>query len=245
MTDISLVAPCLNEEDNIPLLVERFMAEARVRRVDVEIVLVDDGSTDGTWDAMEKERMRRGTSIVTVRHGSNQGIPHAWLSGVSSSTGETVCLIDSDLQNPPEAVFDLYSRFLSGDCQMVRGVRQQVSAQPRTRVIMSRSLNTVLNLTFGMKSRDNKSGFVLASRSTMSRVVRHRGHYRHFQTFIGVAAHSLGLNVAEVDTPFNDRASGFSFLTGRSRRVIFEVFRDIPEAAREYGWRFGRKRASR
>jgi len=244
MNEISLVAPCLNEEENIPVLVERFLAAASAKGISAEVVLIDDGSTDNTWLAIEKEIANRGDCVVGVRHQTNCGIPLGWISGVNASSGRFVCLIDSDLQNPPESVFDLYNRYLAGDCDIVRGVRKPVEANPRARVIMSKTLNSLLNLIFGMNSKDNKSGFLFGPREAMNTTVKHFGEYRHFQTFVGVSAHSHGFRVVEIDTPFLDRRAGVSFLTGNSRKVIFEVFKDIPQAAREYGWRFKKKKAN-
>lgn len=240
MKVISLIAPCLNEEGNIRELVERFFVSAERRGLDVEVVLVDDGSTDSTWAVMSSLVSEMGSSVVLVQHATNRGIPQGWLSGVQHASGQTLCLIDADLQNPPEVVFDLYDRYSAGDCDVVRGVRVPVSKSSRSRVVMSKTLNHLLNIVFAMKSRDNKSGFVLASKQVLSDIVHHRGHYRHFQTFIGVSAHSKGLRVVEVDTPFEDRRSGFSFLTGRSWSVIADVLRDLSEARKEFGWRFAR-----
>lgn len=241
MRSLSLVAPCLNEEGNLRELVERFFRCADERGLDVEVVLVDDGSTDSTWAVMNSLLSERGSSVVLVRHATNRGIPQGWLSGIQLATGRAVCLIDADLQNPPEVAFDLYDRFIVGDCDLVRAVRIPVSKSSRSRIMMSKTLNSILNVVFAMRSLDNKSGFVLASHQTISEVVHHRGQYRHFQTFIGVATHSRGFKVVEIDTPFEDRRSGFSFLTGRSWSVILDVLRDLSEARREFGWRFGKR----
>lgn len=240
MKSLSLVVPCLNEEGNIRDLVDRFLRCASERELNVEVVLVDDGSTDSTWSVMNSLLSERGSSVVLVRHSTNRGIPHGWLSGMQHASGQAVCLIDADLQNPPEVVFDLYDRFTMGDCDIVRGVRVPVAKNARTRIVMSKTLNALLNAVFAMRSRDNKSGFVLASHQTIAEIVHHRGHYRHFQTFIGVAAHSRGFRVVEIDTPFEDRRSGFSFLEGRSWSVVSDVLRDLSEARKEFGWRYGK-----
>lgn len=237
---VSIVAPCLNEEGNVRELVARLIRAANAREVDAEVVLIDDGSTDRTWEVIRQLEVENMGAVTSVRHLSNRGIPHGWISGVSASRGQLVCLIDADLQNPPEEVFRLLDCFRSGDYDLVRGIRVPVAKSSFSRVLMSRTLNSLLNLVFGMKSRDNKSGFVLGPRQVLLDLVHHRGHYEHFQTFIGVAAHSRGLRVEEIDTPFEDRRSGFSFLAGRSWSVIFAVLRDVPEAAREYGWRFSK-----
>jgi len=238
---LSLVAPCLNEEKNVVELCERFLSVAHAKKISVEIVFVDDGSTDNTWMILGKLQDQYGDEVRLVRHSTNRGIPQGWISGVEGSTGEVVCLIDSDLQNPPEAVFDLLAAYDPIRVDVVRGVRRPSAKQPKSRLFFSRSLNFLLNGIFGMNSEDNKSGFVLANRDTMMQLVHHQGHYNHYQTFIGVAAHTKLMRVEEVPTLFHDRRAGVSFLSGRSMRVIREVYQDIPNACKEFGWRFGRK----
>lgn len=242
LPEVSLVAPCLNEQDNVRELTERFLAAASRNKVEVEIVLIDDGSTDLTWEVIQDLELEFPGKVIPVRHPTNRGIPQGWISGVDASSGRHCCLIDSDLQNPPESVFDLLNELKKNEVSLVRGVRRPVKAQSKSRVAMSRSLNFLLNIVFGMNSRDNKSGYLLGYSEEIKKIVHHSGHYRHYQTFIGVAAHSHGISTVEVDTAFEDRRNGISFLSGRSFGVIREVFADIPEAQREFGSRFRRRR---
>lgn len=235
---LSLVAPCLNEQDNVSILAKRFFDAAEIENIKVEIVFVDDGSTDLTWERISHVKSEYKDSVVAIRHATNRGIPQGWISGVEAAQGEFVCLIDSDLQNPPESVFRLLAAFDGDDASIVRGIRRAVKGQPASRILMSRTLNWILNFTFGMKSADNKSGFILGLRESILRIVLHTGHYKHYQTFIGVAANAHGFKVTEIDTPFEDRRSGISFLSGKSFSVVKDVFADFPEARREFGSRF-------
>jgi phenylacetate-CoA ligase len=241
-TRLSLVAPCLNEEGNVGELCARFLRAASARGVSVEVVFVDDGSTDQTWQALLELQENYGSQVALIQHPTNCGIPQGWISGTEAAKGDLVCLIDTDLQNPPETVFDLLDAYENSSVELVRGVRCPTSRQSRTRIVFSRTLNALLNMTFSMNSGDNKSGFILASRNHMLQLVHHRGHYNHYQTFIGVAAHARNLRTLEVSTPFEDRRLGISFLSGRSLRVVREVIADIPQACREFGWRFGEEK---
>ncbi len=235
MTEIglSLIVPCLNEVENVAILAKRYFSVAD-ELPPTEIVYVDDGSNDGTWEKLESLVSEYGERIVVIRHSVNRGIPAAWASGLGVARGTHSCLIDADLQNPPEAVVSLYEALVSTGADLVRGVRVPASAHPWTRALMSKGLNQLLNIVFKMKSADNKSGFILARTSDLRDIVAHTGKYRHFQTFIGVSAHAKGLQDVEVLTPFENRTSGTSFLEGRSVSVIMEALRDIPVAYREY-----------
>ena len=132
---ISLIAPCLNEEGNIQKLSERFFAEAKHRNLNCEIVFIDDGSTDFTWDRMQIEFKKYSGQIQCIRHNSNQGIPKAWISGLEVAKGQYVCLIDSDLQNRPESVFDLYDSLVTNGASIVRGVRRPTTTTTFGRVV--------------------------------------------------------------------------------------------------------------
>src|SRR5690348_3613751 len=93
---LSVVAPCLDEEVNIPILAERLFAATSALDIVTELVLVDDGSTDGTWEVIEGLRDRYGDHVAGVRHGVNRGIAASWRSGVATATAPYVCLIDAD-----------------------------------------------------------------------------------------------------------------------------------------------------
>lgn len=231
---VSLVAPCLNEAGNVTELAERFFSEAEKCQIPVEIVFIDDGSTDETFNVLENLSLRYMGKIQIIQHQTNKGIPASWFDGTSHACGEFVCLIDSDLQNPPESVFEMLNVLVDSKVDLVRAVRKPVSDVSMQRFIMSRVLNYLLNRSFGMNSHDNKSGFVIASKQDMIKIVSPRGQYRHFQTFIGAAANFHGLTTKEIDTAFFDRRAGVSFMRGKTIRVIFEVFMDVSKAKRDY-----------
>ena len=235
---ISLVAPCLNEEDNVEILASRFLIASEIANVSTEIIFIDDGSTDLTWERIRRLTLCFPGRIKSIRHPTNQGIPQGWISGVEAADGELICLIDSDLQNPPEAVFEMFESLRKYDADLVRGVRKPVTTEDRTRVIMSRALNFFLNFMFNMKSKDNKSGFILGKSDEIKKIVRHANRYNHYQTFIGVSAHSHGVKSIEIETLFEERQNGTSFLLGRSLKVSAEALKDFLAAQEEFGSRF-------
>jgi phenylacetate-CoA ligase len=208
---LSVIAPCLNEELNVPTLVSRMMATFDRMPIPCELVLVDDGSTDGTWSviasAMEREPLR----VRGVKHEKNRGIVGGWKSGLEAATGELVCLIDSDLQNRPEDVVALYDAFEAENADVAQGVRHPAGS--RRRVLFSRVLNHMLNVSFGMKLRDNKSGFVLCRREVLLDALGDADGYRYFQSFLGVAMAARGYRFAQVETRFEPRVAGESFLS--------------------------------
>lgn len=97
----------------------------------------------------------------------------------------------------------------------------------------------LLNLLFGMKLKDNKSGFILYRREAMQRVMAEREGFRLFQHFVAVAAHAHGLKIVEVPVAFDRRRAGTSFITNVFRFAL-RAFADLPLAL----WKFRFRRGS-
>jgi phenylacetate-CoA ligase len=220
MTKLSAIAPCYNEEGNVAELVRRTMAHFDAHPIDGELVLIDDGSADATWREIERA-MATEPRVRGVRHTTNKGIEGGWHSGLEHARGELVCLIDSDLQNRPEDIGRLYDAYRRDRPDMVQAVRNPKHVHSRR--LFSRGLNTLLNLSFGTSLRDNKSGFILCRRDALAPLLQHRFNYRYFQSFIGAAAGVRGYRVTEVDTEFEPRHAGQSFLSDFPIKVSLRI----------------------
>ena len=231
--ELSVVAPCYNEADNIPELVERICAVFESKNIAGEIILVDDGSTDRTPELVQS-LMAKNPNLRYERHASNQGIEGGWKTGVNMARGKYVCLIDADLQNPPEHIWRLYREALFFRVDLIQGYRSSIGRLRDSRFILSRGLNIILNALFGMNMRDNKSGFILARRDVLLDVLRHRFSYSYFQTFITVSAKSKGYSMREVETLFDSRLAGQSFMRGFPFKVIFLCLLDLVKAVCEF-----------
>jgi dolichol-phosphate mannosyltransferase len=99
---ISLIVPCLNEELNVPLLVERLLA-MQVDQKNWEVILVDDGSTDNTVEVAER-LIKEHSWLRLVRHPQNLGLGAAMRTGFLNSHGSIVCSMDSDCTFAPESL---------------------------------------------------------------------------------------------------------------------------------------------
>ncbi len=127
MTDVarpvlSVVAPCFNEEGVLPAFLARVAAVLDGVAGSSEIVLVDDGSRDGTWRVMT-EASARDPRIIAVRLMRNHGHQLALTAGLSICRGERVLIIDADLQDPPELLPDMMA-LMDGGADVVYGQRR-------------------------------------------------------------------------------------------------------------------------
>ncbi|MCO6429399.1 MAG: glycosyltransferase [Deltaproteobacteria bacterium] len=230
---ISVVAPCFNESGNLYELTLRTAKVFEKHEIPGELILVNDGSTDNTAEVME-DLSRRFNILRTVHHAENKGIEHGWRSGVEAARGDYVCLIDADLQNPPEDIWRLYREIKHTRTDMVQGCRSSIGRLKDSRFILSKGLNLLLNILFGMRAKDNKSGFVLARRDLFQEIFSHSGRYFYWQSFIRVAAESRGFRVSEVETLFESRQVGTSFMSQVPVKVILRCLWDLAVGFKEY-----------
>jgi glycosyltransferase involved in cell wall biosynthesis len=224
MIALSVIAPCFDEEGNVAELVRRTLAVFDAMAIAGELVLVDDGSRDGTWRCIEAA-VRADDRVRGVRHDENRGIEAGWKSGLEAARGELVCLIDSDLQNQPEDIARLYEVHRREAPDIVQGARRPRGVE--SRMLFSRALNLLLNLSFGMRLPDNKSGFVLMPRAVLASLLEHRFRYRYFQSFLGAAAGVRRYRIAVVDTDFMPRQAGKSFLSDYPLAVSLRILGEL------------------
>ena len=124
----SVVVPVYDEVEGIVPFHERCSAALAGSNEPYELVYVDDGSRDGSWDVMQQ--IAAGDPRVRlVRLSRNFGHQVAISAGVEHAVGETVTVIDADLQDPPELIPELICRWRLG-ADIVYGIRANVTARP-------------------------------------------------------------------------------------------------------------------
>jgi dolichol-phosphate mannosyltransferase len=116
---VSIVVPMCNEEESIEILREKLaLLQKRLEPdFDVEYCLVDDGSTDSTWDVMGSA-VPENASLVRRKHIVNRGVGAAIRTGLTASSGSIVCTIDADCSYPPEDLYSLIQRIVSGEADI-------------------------------------------------------------------------------------------------------------------------------
>ena len=129
MVALSIVVPCFNEQECLGALHERLGAAARKAVAeDYEILLVNDGSRDSSWDQM-REMAEADRHLVAINLSRNHGHQLALTAGLDLCRGETVMIIDADLQDPPELLSGMMQVMHDEGADVVYGVRRSRSGE--------------------------------------------------------------------------------------------------------------------
>ncbi|HET9459526.1 MAG TPA: glycosyltransferase family 2 protein [Sphingomicrobium sp.] len=129
MTALSIVVPCFNEEACLPRLHERLSAAARASfGEDYEILFVNDGSKDRSWEVM-RQLAAGDRHFVGVNLSRNHGHQLALTAGLDLCRGDTILIIDADLQDPPELLGEMVETMRREKADVVYGVRKSRSGE--------------------------------------------------------------------------------------------------------------------
>ena len=113
MEKLSIVIPCYNEEDVLPQLFARLASAARSWKMDYEVICVNDGSHDRTWELL-KEQHQKDPRWLGLCFARNFGHQMAVSAGLHFTTGDCAVVLDADLQDPPEEISRLLSKWREG-----------------------------------------------------------------------------------------------------------------------------------
>ena len=123
MKRISVIVPCFNEEEVLPQLFQRLGAAAATWGADYEVICIDDGSTDGTWELLQAQH-KADARWCCVSLARNFGHQAAISAGLCYASGDAAVTVDADLQDPPEEISRLLARWREG-FEVVFAVRKK------------------------------------------------------------------------------------------------------------------------
>jgi glycosyltransferase involved in cell wall biosynthesis len=236
-----VVVPTKNERGNVARLIERL--EAVLPTVAMEVIFVD-ASTDGTADAIEEMGMDSERDVVLVRQPPgprNGGLGGAVVQGLRAARAPWACVMDADLQHPPELIPELLEQAESGLDIVVASrycERGKAVGLGWGRAMASRSTTTAARLLFPSRLRDvadPMSGFFLARRDAVD---LDRLRPRGFKILLEILIRNPALRAAEVSFTFGERRSG------QSKATIREALRYLGLLTRLRFARFGAVGAS-
>ena len=201
---VSVVIPVYNERENLPELLRRTVAACRALGRPWELVLVDDGSRDGSTDWLVQAAASHPGEVKAVLLYRNAGQHNAILCGFASAQGDILVTLDADLQNPPEEIGKLVAKVDEG-YDVVGSVRQD-RQDALFRKVFSGIINLMVRRSTGVILHDY--GCML--RAYRRRVVDAMLGCRERHTFIPVLANLFAKRVTEVPVAHAERGAGTS-----------------------------------
>lgn len=198
---LSVVVPCYQEESNVLSAWEAIRAATATLDADLEVVFVDDGSTDATLLRL-RSLAEREPQVRYLSFSRNFGKESAMLAGLAHARGDAVVIMDGDLQHPPELIEQLLARHAEGYDQVV--ARRTRSGDRRSRTLTARMYYAVVNRLVDVRLDDGMGDFRLLSRTATEALLAMQ-EYNRFSK--GLFAW-IGYPTAVVDYDNVTRAAG-------------------------------------
>ena len=200
---VSIVVPLFNEAPSLRRLWDELSEVARTENWQFEVIFVDDGSTDESWQVV-RQLANAHAEVVGLQLSRNFGKSPALTAGFRAASFPLVVMIDADLQDVPSEIPKLLAA-LSAGFDLVSGWKQSRQDSVGKR-IASKGFNGLVNLTSGLKLNDHNCG-LKAMRREVARHLPLRGGMHRFMT---VFARKLGYRVGEVPVRHRRREHGRS-----------------------------------
>ncbi len=215
MIKLSLVIPVMNERENIAPLIEQ-IHQALVG-ISYEVILVDDGSSDGTQEEIRKYLDGR---VILVELMKNYGQSTAMSAGIDQAKGEYIVTLDGDLQNDPSDIPMLLEKIESEPWDMIAGNRANRQDGFILRKLPSRIANSIIRSSTGVHIKD----YGCTLKIFKSKIAKNLGLYGELHRFIPVLAALQGARITQVDVKHHPRKFGSSkYGIGRTFRVISDL----------------------
>lgn len=227
---VSAVLPAFNEESNLERAIDGLEPALASATADHEIIVVDDGSRDGTAAVLERLQSRLPT-LVVVRHATNRGYGAALRSGFRRARLPWIFLMDSDNQFDPAEIALLLAR--RGDADLVIGYRA-VRRDPFVRRLNAWAFFTLVRILFGYLARDVNCAFKLIRRDLLEHLEL-RADGALINTELLALARRRGARIVEIPVHHFPRLSGTQ--TGAHPAVVLRAFGELVRLRRTLGGR--------
>ncbi|AXG43240.1 undecaprenyl-phosphate 4-deoxy-4-formamido-L-arabinose transferase [Photorhabdus laumondii subsp. laumondii] len=201
---VSVVIPIYNEEESLPLLLERTLAACKQLTQEYELILVDDGSSDKSAEILIQAAEQSENHIIAILLNRNYGQHSAIMAGFNQVNGDLVITLDADLQNPPEEIPRLVKTAEQG--YDVVGTRRANRQDSLFRKTASKIINAMITKATGRSMGDY--GCML--RAYRRHIVEAMLQCHERSTFIPILANTFARKTIEIDVAHAEREFGDS-----------------------------------
>jgi len=188
MPSISVVIPLFNEAESLPELYAWIAKVMKANDFSYELIFVDDGSTDGSWEVITLLRQQH-PEVKGIRFGRNYGKSPALQYGFQKAAGDVVITMDADLQDSPDEIPELYRMIKEDKFQLVSGWKKK-RHDPLSKTIPTKLFNATARLFSGIKLHDFNCGLKAYSKN----VVKNIEIYNDMHRWIPYLAKNAGFN---------------------------------------------------
>ena len=214
----SVILPTYNERENIGPLIETII---RCLDGDLEIIVVDDDSPDGTWEVVENIKDDK---VKLLRRIGKRGLASAIKEGIEGATGEVVAVMDTDLSHPPEKLTELFNTL--DHCDIVVGSRYVKGGGMEAsmgRLLVSQLTNLFARTFLVWSIHDYTGGFIACRRKVFNKITisDERGTYGDYCIALLFDAINNGLKVEEIPYIYKFRVAGET----KTSPDIFKLFK--------------------
>lgn len=203
----------MNEEETIKLLYKGIQKNLQGVDCSWEVIFIDDGSTDGSWNKMQALAMQSSQHVKAYRFATNRGKADALALGYQVATGDIVFTMDADLQDDPEEIPRFLEAIEAGN-DIVTGWKRK-RYDPWHKVLPSRVFNAVLSKVTGVQLHDHNCGY----KAYKKEVVKSIPMYGDMHRMVPSLASFKGFKTAEIEVAHHPRVHGVSKY-GWSRLII-------------------------
>ena len=156
--DISIIVPLFNEEESLPKLYEWIVRVMKENRFSYEVIFVDDGSNDRSWEVITKLKDKSAKSkegaVRGIRFRRNYGKSAALYCGFKAAEGDVVITMDADLQDSPDEIPELYRMIKEEGYDLVSGWKQKRYDNKLTKNLPSKLFNATARRVTGIQLHD-------------------------------------------------------------------------------------------
>lgn len=218
---LSVAVMCFNEVGNLRAMVERTVAMLRNLKISHEILIVDDGSKDGSAQLAD-ELAKEFPDVRVLHHSTNTGIGSVLIDGYRKTHGEIVAILPADLQFAPEDLPAAYTLMTDSDADVVNILRCTRN-DPRLRSVISNFDRFLVWALFGYSTHDLH--WVKLYRRALLERIEIQSTTPLVDTELLVKSKRLGAHMKEIDLPHHPRLSGKSH--GATLRLLIKTFFDL------------------
>jgi SAM-dependent methyltransferase len=213
---VSIIVPCYNERGNI----ERCIRETRKIGTRTELLFVDDGSKDGTAEAVDPS-LNPEIDVRVIRYSPNRGKGHAVKTGFDAATGDIVTILDADLTTMPEELAPVYEAFATGNAEFVNCTRfiypMEGRAMKWANYVGNKLFNILVSLVMESRVSDTLCGTKAMFRRDYLSMPMGRDPWGDYDFLFGAAQQRLVIR--ELPVHYRQRLAGFSKMNSMKHTI--------------------------